>query len=112
MEAGLVPVRFVMMNRRMMYLHNLLSKQRTELIRNFYEVQKEIRTKHDWYELAQQNKTELKIAQSDKQISEMKEEQFRNLVTKAIAWRAMDYLNIIALGHSKAKPLIKQSLAR
>ena len=37
---------------------------------------------------------------------------FRNLVTKAIAWRAMDYLNIIALGHSKAKPLIKQSLAR
>ena len=42
----------------------------------------------------------------------MKEEQFRNSVTKAIAWRAMDYLNIIALGHTKAKPLIKQSLAR
>ena len=112
MEAGLVPVRFVMMKRRMMYLHNLLSKQRTELIRNFYEVQKDIRTKHDWYELAQQNKAELKIAQSDEQISEMKEEQFRNLVTKAVAWRAMDYLNTIALGHSKSKPLIKQSLAR
>ena len=33
-------------------------------------------------------------------------------MTKAVERRALDYLNTIALGHTKAKPLIKQNLER
>ena len=112
MEAGLLPVRFVVMKRRMMYLHNLVTKSTSELIRNVYEVQKNIHTKHDWYNLVQENKAELNIMKTDDEISRMSQVQFRVLVTKSVEKKAMDYLNTIALSHSKSKPLIKQNLFR
>ena len=84
MEAGLLPVRFVVMKRRMMYLHNLVTKSTSELIRNVYEVQKNIHTKHDWYNLVQENKAELNIMKTDDEISRMSQIQFRVLVTKSV----------------------------
>ena len=47
METGLLPVNFVCMKRRMIYLHHILSKPESEMIRKVYEVQKQIITKKD-----------------------------------------------------------------
>ena len=53
METGLLPIRFVCMKRRVMYLHNILTKPKKEMIWKFYDVQKNIHTKNDWYALVQ-----------------------------------------------------------
>ena len=109
-ETGLLPTKFVIMKRRIMYLHNILIKPKSELIRKVYEVQKSLFTKHDWYNLVMQNRNELQITQTDEQIGKMSKERFSSIVTKAIGKRTADYLNNIAQHHSKAKPLMKQTL--
>ena len=112
METGLLPIRFVCMKRRVMYLHHILSKPTSEMIRRVYEVQKQIYTKNDWYSLVQDNKNELGIQLSDEEISKMSKERFRSLVQTAIDKRAMVYLNNIASGHSKSEDLMKNRLVR
>ena len=61
METGLLPIKFV----RLMYLHNIVSKSKSELIRKVYEVQKTLFTKNDWCNLVQENKEELQINLTD-----------------------------------------------
>ena len=112
METGLLPVRFVCMKRRMMYLHHILSKPESEMIRKVYEVQKQIITKKDWYSLVNDNKKELDINLSEEQISKMSKDRFRSIVSKAVDHKAMDHLNTIALSHSKSEDLIKPQLVR
>ena len=112
MEAGLLPGRFIIMKRRQMYLHNILRKPETELIRKVLEVQKNIFTKNDWYSLVQQNKVDLSIPLSDENISKMSKEGFKSVVRKAVAKKAAEHLNQIAMKHSKSKVLIKEKLMR
>ena len=49
LETGLIPIRFIVMKRRVMYLHHILHRQESELIRKVYEVQKYVPTKNDWF---------------------------------------------------------------
>ena len=112
MEAGLVPIRFIIMKRRLMYLHNILVKPETELIRKVLEVQKNIITKNDWYSLVQQNKVDLNIPFSDEDISKMSKDRFKSIVSKAVAKKAAEYLNQVAIKHSKSRILIKDKILR
>jgi hypothetical protein len=112
METGLLPIQFVCMKRIMMYLHHILSKPKSELIRKVYEVQQQITTKNDWYSLVQDNKTELMINKSDEEISQISKDRFRSIVNKAVDKKAINYLNMIALGHSKSEDLVKDKLVR
>ena len=90
-----------------MFLHNILNWPGHEIVRKVYNVQKQITTKNDWYNLVQENKTELKITLSDEEISKISEEKFRSIVTRAVDIEALEYLNSIASGHSKAEDLVK-----
>ena len=65
LDAELLAFRFVIMKRRHMYLHHILSRPETELIRKVYEVQKQINNMNDWYGMVQQNMKDLKIILSD-----------------------------------------------
>ena len=53
-----------------------------------------------------------KLALTDEEISEISEEKFISIVTRAVNNEALDYLNNIASGHSKAEDLVKTKLAR
>ena len=55
LETGLVPMRYVVMKRRLMYLHHILHRPETEIIRKVYDVQKQIQTKNDWFGLVQKD---------------------------------------------------------
>ena len=114
LETGLLPIKFVAIKRRLMYLHTILSKPETELIRKVYEVQKSLPTSKDWYELVSEDRQNLGINLSDKQISDMKKDRFRTVVSKAVDAYALGCLNKAAAKNenSKAKNLVKQELAR
>ena len=112
LDAELLAFRFVIMKRRHMYLHHILSRPETELIRKVYEVQKQINTKNDWYGMVQQNRKDLKIILSDEEISRLSEEKFKSIVKRAVETETLDYLNNIAGGHSKSEDLVKPKLTR
>ena len=80
LETGLLPLKYVAMQRRLMYLHNILSKSESELIRKVYEVQKSLRTKNDWYELVLEDKNKLGLSLTDNEISTMSKAKFKTIV--------------------------------
>ena len=69
LETGLLPIRYVAMKRRLMYLHNILIKPENELIKKVYEAQKLLPTKGDCYKQVMEDKNKLGLDLSDIQIS-------------------------------------------
>ena len=112
LETGLMPLKFICMKRRLMYLHTIVSRESIELTRRFYEVQKSIYTKNDWFQLVQQNKVELMINYTDEEISKMSKDKFRIIVNRSVENFALAHLNTVASGHSKSLNLIKHRLVK
>ena len=81
LETGLLTIRFVMMKRRIMYLHHILQRSESEIIRKVYEIQKMIPTKHDWFGLVHKNMEDLKIDISDDKIMQMSKDKFRAILS-------------------------------
>ena len=112
LETGLLPIRYVAIQRRMMYLHNILKKPENELIRKVYEIQKLVPTKSDWYQIVTEDKNKLGLTISDQQISEISKDKFKTIVVKAVKRFALDCLNQTATKKetSKCRKLIKKEL--
>jgi hypothetical protein len=70
METGLLPIKFMVIKRRLLYLQNILTKPKSELISKVYEVQRNLFSKNDWYNLVTENRSQLEIVQSDEQNTE------------------------------------------
>ena len=112
LEAGLMPIRFIISKRRLLYLWNILQRDDSELLKRFYFAQKVVKTKNDWAEMIENEKKEFEIDYSDEEISRMKESKYKSIVTAAIASKAIEHLNKIADSHSKSKILVKGKLER
>ena len=48
LETGCIPIRYLIMKRRIMYLHHILGKSPDELIHKVYMAQKSNPVKDDW----------------------------------------------------------------
>ena len=96
LECGFLPIKFVAIKRRLMYLHNILTKPKSELISKVYEVQKSVFTKNDWYNLVKENRNELGIPLTDEEISVMSKDRFKSIVNKAVNAFALDHFNKLA----------------
>ena len=112
LEAGLVPIKFMLSKRRLMYLWNILHRNENELLKRFYIAQKLSRTKNDWTELVEKDKSDLGIDLTDDEISRMKESEFKNIVNIAATKMTLLNLNKTADSHSKSRILIKSKLER
>ena len=97
-----------------MYLHNILTKPKSELINKVYEVQKAVFTNKDWFNIVKENRSELGISLSDEQISTMSKEKYKSIVSKAVDSAALEYLNKLAAksDSSKSRMLAKSKLVR
>ena len=95
-----------------MYLHHILHRPETEMIRKVYEVQKHVQTKNDWFGLVHKDMNNLNINLSDQKIMQLSKDRFKSLVTAAVEEAAIQYLNDKAVSHSKSSYLIKPSLLR
>ena len=112
LEAGLMPIKYVISKRRLMYLWNILHREDKELLKRFYLAQQVVKTKNDWAELVESDKSEMDINLSDSDIAKMKESKFKSIVDKAVTKKALEYLNTTADNHSKSRILIKSKLER
>ena len=114
LETGLLPIEFVAMQRRLMYLHNILKKSENELIRKVYETQKSLPTKNDWYQQILEDKDKIGLSLSDKEISNMSKDTFKTIVLKAVRHYALNCLSQKAImnENSKCRKLIKEELVK
>ena len=93
LETGLLPIRYIAIQRRLMYLHNILKKPKSEIIRKVYETQKLLPTRNDWYIQVSDDKTKLGLSLSDDQISTMSKDVFKTHVAKAVKSYALNCIN-------------------
>ena len=87
LESGVIPLSIVIQVRRLMYLHNILLRPRTEVLYKVFLVQWHYPTAGDWVEQVKKDMIDLNIECDLSQISNMSKTSFKALVKK----KAMQY---------------------
>ena len=82
LETGTKPIRYIIKQRRMMYLHHILTRAKDEMIYKVYESQVNNPVKDDWCKLITKDKIDLNIDMSDQQIESTKKYKFKKIEPK------------------------------
>ena len=82
-----------------MYLHHILNRSSTELIRKIYEAQKRAPVKDDWVELVEQDLRDLEINMEN--LKSVKKHKFKKIVREKILQKSFLYLKGISDNQSK-----------
>ena len=110
LETGSWPLRFIVMSRRLMFLHYILNEKKESLIYKFLQAQIKNPVKNDWILTIQENLEELSIYLDLDEIASLSTGCFRSFVYKKIEVRVLNYLNEIKLTHSKVRNIQYKSL--
>ena len=105
LETGILPVRFILQGRRLMYYWTLLNKSENELVKKVFDIQKEHSVKDDWIEQIKDDLKSLEIELTEQEIKDMGKEPFKNIVKKKLKDKAADFLFSYKAKHSKTKHL-------
>ena len=76
LETGTIPIRYIIKQRRLSYLHHLLTRNKKELISQVFFAQKRKSVKNDWVKLIEDDLKEVKINVTKESISKMKKFKF------------------------------------
>ena len=102
LETGKIPLRYSIMQRRLLYLWHILHWKKTELVVRVYFSQKLTPKRGDWVKSVENNKNQLGIDLSDDKISNISKEMFKNIVGKKVKTLALTELNNLKEKHSKS----------
>ena len=91
--------------RRLLFFWTILNKPDNELIKQVYKAQKLRPVKNDWCQTVAEDMKLLEIDLSDSEISNMKKQTFKTLVSRRVRECAGIYLNKLKEKHSKSKGL-------
>ena len=104
-ETNVLPLRFVIMARRIMYYHTLLQKPDSELAKTVFLTQQKLTVKNDWINLVKDDLQQCQITLSESDIKHMKKEKFKKLVNEKIRNLSDDYLLNLQQSHSKSSKI-------
>ena len=105
METDSLPIRHVLIGRRLMYYWSILHKPNTELARQFYETQKNYPCNDDWTHQIEKDLSDCEINMSEEDISKMSWQRFKNLVKQRLKVNASIFLCSLKEQHSKLQNL-------
>ena len=105
LETSTIPIRFILMGRRLMYLWTLLQKSEKELAKQVYNTQKLFPVKKDWILQVQEDMEKCQIVLTDEEISKLKKEAFKKIVNESIQKLSADYLTKLMDKHTKSENL-------
>ena len=100
LETNSLPIRFILKIRRIMYLQNILRKDKTEMIRKIYETQKANPSPEDFY-----NMSDVGLTLTENDILRMSKDRFKNIVKTKVRISAFQYLLGLKETHSKMSGL-------
>ena len=101
LETNSLPIRFILKIRRIMFLHNILQKNSSEMIRKIFEAQKQNPSPGDFCEIVKNDMSAIGLNISEKEISNMKKQKFKNIVKSLARNCALQYLKALKQTHSK-----------
>ena len=110
LELGLVPVRFIVKERRVNYLHYLATSEKDKLLYKFFMTQWTNPCKSDWTEKVKVDLADLNIRQDLAFISSFSKLSFKNLVKQRIKEYSLDVLNERKYRHTKMDDVLYTEL--
>ena len=96
--------------RRILYLHNILKRHETELIRRVYCAMKNETSNGDWIELVANDMKEINLVLSDEEISQFSKQDFKSLIKNRMRNIVFSDLEIQKSDHSKVRNIIHTDL--
>ena len=105
LETNCLPVRYILKSRRLMYLHTILQKDSTELVRKVYEAQKADPSPGDFCELVSDDCRAIGLNMSNSDIAKLTKQKFKDIVKAKVRNAALQFLNQLKLKHSKMDQL-------
>ena len=104
-ETNSLPLRFIVIARRLLFYWNIVNKSESELIKQVYLAQKLMPSTNDWCQTIQQDLKQLNINNSESEIAQMKKQTFKALVSRKIRELSNEYLYKLQQKHTKSKNL-------
>ena len=99
LELGIVPFRFHLMSRRILYYQTIMSRGNHELTKKMLMSQKEIELKGDFYQQVQKDMNSLHI--TEEIVESKSKETLRRIINDSIRREAFNFLVAKAAAHSK-----------
>ena len=103
LEAGAMPIRFIIISRRLMYLQTIIKKPEHELVRKVYEAQKSEPIKGDFCNLVQNDFEILGEQYSEEHLFNKSKNAFKNELKVKVRAAALNYLKNKQQQHSKVR---------
>ena len=92
LETGTIPIRFILMSRRLNFLHYILHENESSLIHQFLVAQAKNPSKSDWVKTVTNDLQELNIQLNFEDIKNISKSMFKNLVKDKVKIKTFQYL--------------------
>ena len=90
LEMGCMPIRFILMKRRIIYLHYILHQDKKSLLFKVFQAQKSNPVHGDWCLTVEEDIEYLQLNLSLDQISDMSETSLKNILNKKAEKKALE----------------------
>ena len=105
LETNTLPLRFVIIARRLMYYWTIITKPAKELVQQVFQTQKLAPVKNDWCIQIEEDLRYCRINLNESEIRAMSKNKFKSIVTNSIFDVAKKYLISLKNKHSKSEGL-------
>ena len=102
LETASIPIRFVLIGRRILFLWSILQKSQSELVKQVYQAQRMFPFKKSWASIVWNDMKNCNINLTEEEISKMKKGKFKTLVKKRIRLKSNEFLLKLQANHTKS----------
>ena len=92
LELAIIPIRYIIQTRRLLYLHHILQQDIGSLLYRFFAAQLENPTRKDWVSQILDDLEELEIDFELEEIQRMSKEKYKKIVKHSVEKKAFLYL--------------------
>jgi hypothetical protein len=110
LELGCIPIRYIIISRRIMYLQYLLKQKEDSLLYKVFKAQMENPSKDDWTTQVEKDLDEIDLNISMESMKMMTKEEFSKKVRSAVNKAALKFLTIEKRKRSKVKEVNHDNL--
>ena len=110
LSLGCIPLKWIIVSRRINFLHYVLKRKEGDLLRSFFEVQWKYPVKNDWVNTVKQDLLTLNINPDLEEIRNKSKYSFSKIVKEKVKDAAFSELLGKKEGHSKTKNLKYEKL--
>ena len=110
LELGCIPLRHIIVEKRMGFLHYILNQAKDSIIHKFFQTQMKKPTKSDWVSAVLKDLEVLDIKFDMKQIKMMEKSCFMRIIKEEIRKKVFQHMEELKKHHSKVKDIEHQGI--